>query len=71
MDIRSRLGLFMVLETEEAWDILDDFTGDFLGGTKNDLVIFIERKHWSYEQQVTFTLLARQTLSFRMKQQPF
>ena len=41
MDIRSRLGLFMVLETEEAWDILDDLTGDFLGGTKNDLEIFI------------------------------
>ena len=32
--MRSRLGLFMVLETEGS---LDDFTGDFLGGTRNDL----------------------------------
>ena len=67
MDIRSKLGLFVVLETEETWDILEDFTGDFLGGTKNDLNKLIEITHLNHEQQVTFTSLARQTLSFRMK----
>ena len=50
MDIRSRLGLFMVLETEETWDILEDFTGDFLGGTKNDLNKLIEITHLNHEQ---------------------
>ena len=35
--MRSRVGLFMVLETEETWASLEAFTGDFLGGARNDL----------------------------------
>ena len=35
--MRSRVGLFMVLETEETWANLEAFTGDFLGGARKDL----------------------------------
>ena len=38
IDIRSRFGLCLALETDETWASLEDFTGDFLGGPRKDLI---------------------------------
>ena len=38
IDMRSRLGLCLALEIEETCASLEDLTGDFLGGTRKDLI---------------------------------